>query len=277
MGFGDYEVTVTLGDCSSTSSVAITKDTTPLTFTLGGPYEVCNPELATIVLTPTNFDGSLASYAWTLDGDPVGEDSPQLQATGFGIYEVTVTIGECTSTSSVEVKENTSGFDVAYEAGCDGTNFVISAEPTVDANGVPSFDPNGASYSWTGPNGFSSSEASSIITDEGVYTVTVTTAEGCVSQASLTAESTTCLIPNGISPNGDGKNDIFDLTGFNVAKLSIFNRYGREVYSKTEYTDEWHGQEDGGNELPTGTYYYMIERNYGETKTGWVYINRQEN
>ena len=277
VGFGEYTVTVTDGACSTTHVVEINKDTTPLTFTLGGPYEVCNPELQTIVITDPNFDLNIAHYAWTLDGVSVGEDSPEIQATGFGRYEVTVTIGECLGTSWTDVKENTAGFEVAYEAGCDGTNFVISAEPTLDELGVPSFDVNGATYSWTGPNGFTSSEASSIITHEGIYTVTVTTAEGCVSQASLNAESTTCLIPNGISPNGDGMNDEFDLTGFNVAKLSIFNRYGREVYSKTQYTKEWHGQEDNGNELPTGTYYYMIERNNGDTKTGWVYINRQEN
>jgi gliding motility-associated-like protein len=98
-----------------------------------------------------------------------------------------------------------------------------------------------------------------------------------MSQISLNAESVICLIPKGISPNGDFMNDEFDLTGFNVSKLSIYNRYGREVYSKTNYTNEWHGQTDGDNELPTGTYYYMIERSNGETKTGWVYINRQVN
>jgi gliding motility-associated-like protein len=72
-------------------------------------------------------------------------------------------------------------------------------------------------------------------------------------------------------------NDNFDLTGMNVTKLSIFNRYGREVYSKTNYVDEWHGQTDGDNELPTGTYYYMIESGNGESKTGWIYINREVN
>ena len=86
-----------------------------------------------------------------------------------------------------------------------------------------------------------------------------------------------CLIPRGISPNNDDKNDFFDLDGFNVSRLSIFNRYGQEVYSRTNYTDEWVGQTNSGDELPSGTYFYSMERANGESKTGWVYVNRQEN
>ncbi|KGO78569.1 hypothetical protein Q763_17750, partial [Flavobacterium beibuense F44-8] len=84
------------------------------------------------------------------------------------------------------------------------------------------------------------------------------------------------MIPKGISPNGDDKNDNFDLTGFNVRKISIFNRYGKEVFTQGAYTNEWYGQDKKGNELPTGTYYYSIELGNGDSKTGWVYINREE-
>ncbi|WP_370640717.1 gliding motility-associated C-terminal domain-containing protein, partial [Flavobacterium sp. SM15] len=41
------------------------------------------------------------------------------------------------------------------------------------------------------------------------------------------------------------------------------------------YTDQWHGQSDSGQELPDGTYYYVIDVADGTTKTGWVYINRE--
>jgi gliding motility-associated-like protein len=59
-----------------------------------------------------------------------------------------------------------------------------------------------------------------------------------------------------------------------VKKLSIYNRYGSKVYSFREYTNQWHGQTDGGAELPDGTYYYVIERGSGTTLTGWIYINK---
>ena len=63
----------------------------------------------------------------------------------------------------------------------------------------------------------------------------------------------------------------------NVSNLEIFNRYGTKVYSQTNYSNEWVGQDLKGNELPDGTYYYTIEfSNNQSPKTGWIYINRQD-
>ena len=137
-------------------------------------------------------------------------------------------------------------------------------------------------FEWTSPSGavIGGNETTAVAEVEGTYVLTVTPTGlevNCPVSLQVEVENAACLMPKGISPNSDGMNDSFDLTGFNVSKLSIFNRYGREVYSKTEYTNEWHGQTDGDNELPTGTYFYMMERSNGESKTGWVYINRQVN
>ena len=109
-----------------------------------------------------------------------------------------------------------------------------------------------------------------------VFTVTVND-NGCETEEEFTVYNIACNIPKGISPNGDGANDEFDLTGFNVRKLEIFNRYGKRVNSFTNYRKEWHGQADNGNELPDGTYYYVIERDGVKTVSGWVQINRQRN
>ena len=64
---------------------------------------------------------------------------------------------------------------------------------------------------------------------------------------------------NGISPNGDGKNDTWIVDGldlFNKNELTIFNRWGDEVFNKKNYssTDAW----DGGN-LNQGTYFYVLK------------------
>ncbi|ODS77650.1 MAG: hypothetical protein ABS44_22370 [Chryseobacterium sp. SCN 40-13] len=90
------------------------------------------------------------------------------------------------------------------------------------------------------------------------FSVKVTTAAGCSLEKSYTVEQIYCQIQRGISPNGDGLNDTFDLTGFNVEKLGIFNRYGTEVFKHgAGYTNQWFGQSNGGNELPDGTYFYV--------------------
>ncbi|MNK23662.1 hypothetical protein D3C87_419590 [compost metagenome] len=100
--------------------------------------------------------------------------------------------------------------------------------------------------------------------------------EGCIHVGELLLKPGDCFIPRGISPNNDGMNDSFDLSGFDIKFITIFNRYGQEVYSKSNYINEWIGQSNKGDELPSGTYYYMIKNGEGEDKTGWVYINRQE-
>lgn len=80
-------------------------------------------------------------------------------------------------------------------------------------------------------------------------------------------------IPKGISPNRDGKNDILDLSDFFIAELSIFNRYGTKVYSKTAYTNEWKGQSDTGEILPTGTYFYSLLLVDGQVLSGYIQLN----
>lgn len=111
----------------------------------------------------------------------------------------------------------------------------------------------------------------------GIITYTFTPdVSFCADVTTMNINVIGCEIPKGISPNNDTYNDVWDLSGYDVSKVEIFNRYGSKVYSKSNYSDEWSGQSDSGNELPDGTYYYVIEFNGLPAKTGWVYINRQQ-
>ncbi|KAF2510988.1 T9SS type B sorting domain-containing protein [Flavobacterium arcticum] len=121
-------------------------------------------------------------------------------------------------------------------------------------------------------------------TTADVQTIQVTgeNSLGCSSSVSFNIIVNKCFIQRGISPNSDGMNDSFDLTGYNVKELSVFNRYGVKVYTASNYTNQWHGQSDNGNELPTGTYFYSINvanenQMSGQQKTGWIYVNREIN
>ena len=112
----------------------------------------------------------------------------------------------------------------------------------------------------------------------GIITYTFTPdVSFCADVTTMNINVIGCEIPKGISPNNDTYNDVWDLSGYDVSKVEIFNRYGSKVYSKSNYSNEWYGQSDSGNELPDGTYYYVIEFNGLPAKTGWVYINRDSN
>lgn len=110
-----------------------------------------------------------------------------------------------------------------------------------------------------------------------IYARIVANTGGCYALASFTLNATACIleIPKGISPNNDQKNDELDLAALDIRHLSIYNRYGIEVYSKENYTSQWHGQADNGGELPDGTYYYRADSTGKETKTGWIFVIRK--
>ncbi|MFD1062710.1 gliding motility-associated C-terminal domain-containing protein [Winogradskyella litorisediminis] len=160
---------------------------------------------------------------------------------------------------------------VNFEQGCNGESYEITISPINN-----SYDPNTVTYEWFGPVGADTSNntnATFIATVDGEYSVDITTAEGCVYSVSTDVLNANCVFPQGISPNGDAFNNNFDLRAFNVRKLEIFNRNGRSVYIKENYTNEWFGQSSDG-ELPVGTYFYVAELENNETRNGWIYIQR---
>jgi gliding motility-associated-like protein len=155
---------------------------------------------------------------------------------------------------------------------CVNNKFTLTANPVNN-----SFVPTSVTYNWEDAGGASVGTLQTlVITTPGLYSVTVNSG-GCDGSDADTFTSILCQIQKGISANSSpGKNDFFDLAGLNVKKLTIFNRYGMKVYSKDNYVNEWGGQTDKGDELPDGTYYYVIERNNGENITNWIYINRAQ-
>ncbi|HLV45877.1 MAG TPA: gliding motility-associated C-terminal domain-containing protein, partial [Flavobacterium sp.] len=116
-----------------------------------------------------------------------------------------------------------------------------------------------------------------VIEGLGLHTiyVNVISKEGCITSSSYNVNIIECSVPRGVSPNGDGLNDSFDLTDYFLLDLKIYNRDGREVYSHgMGYTNEWEGQSNNGNLLPDGTYYYRVITPVEEL-TGWVQLVRE--
>jgi gliding motility-associated-like protein len=82
------------------------------------------------------------------------------------------------------------------------------------------------------------------------------------------------LIPNGITPNGDGKNDVFLITNSEDCDFSIivYNRWGNIVYEDGHYQNNWEGENENGEKLPQGTYYILIELANGSKKSTYIDI-----
>ena len=97
------------------------------------------------------------------------------------------------------------------------------------------------------------------------------------------APSDTLRIPNVITPNGDGNNDLFKIDNIDTwpttRSVTIFNRWGGIVYQTDSYSNAnpWDGTDQTGKQLADGVYFYTIEvfnqpTNKRETHTGTVTI-----
>lgn len=125
----------------------------------------------------------------------------------------------------------------------------------------------GTTYAWEPADGLSDPNIQNpVATPEQTttYTVTVTTAEGCVDTASVTVEVVPAIsIPNAFTPNGDQTNEVWNIGNKELypdMRVEVFNRWGNKVFSSVGYGIPWDGTYNG-EQLPVATYYYIIYLN----------------
>jgi gliding motility-associated-like protein len=108
----------------------------------------------------------------------------------------------------------------------------------------------------------------------GVYTIDVEDACGQQATVAVLVEICDTRIPNVFTPNGDDKNDYFEIFGilnFPQSNLQVYNRWGNLVYENSNYTNKWKG-----DDLPTGVYFYTLKRSDGKSYEGYVHILREK-
>jgi gliding motility-associated-like protein len=168
------------------------------------------------------------------------------------------------------------------EVSCEEQNMMLNVVPTNGSN------MSNVNYTWKNVSGITVGTDSAQFnvnqyiesnpTQNYPFTLSLSVnSDGCIKTQDYLVESNTCgEIPRGISPNDDGDNDSFDLTGLGANQVSIINRYGMEVFSfKGNYSNQFKGISSDGKNLPDGTYFYNISFDNGKTLTGWVYVIRQ--
>jgi gliding motility-associated-like protein len=89
------------------------------------------------------------------------------------------------------------------------------------------------------------------------------------------------FIPNGISPNGDGLNDVFyipDFSTYQNIEARVFDAWGQLVYQHSNYSNDWDGIANAGaqrgKKVPVGNYYYHFKiEGIEEQIRGYVYVS----
>lgn len=176
------------------------------------------------------------------------------------------------------------------------SDLTICAGFTARLSATVSGDTSGVKYEWyndtdslihvSANSNFSVNPASTTF-----YTVKVINANSCYSLKDtlfiFVKLQSDCGIHiyNGITPNGDGNNDVWWIDGIESFKnntVHIFNRWGTNVWEGKNYDNDkviWKGANQQGQALPDGTYYYLVKLfdNDGHvlfSDTKWVEITR---
>jgi beta-glucanase (GH16 family) len=192
-----YVVSAAIAGCESTNSAPVSATpacSPPPAPTAGNNGPICAS--STLNLTASTVPG--ATYSWTgPNGFSSSAQNPSIgnaTTSASGSYSVTATVSGCTSLAGTAVAV-VNAIPSAPTAGNNGP-ICSGSTLTLTASTVP-----GAAYSWTGPNGFTSTNQNPTIVSAstaacGLYSVTVT-ANACPSEAGTT--TVTINPPAGLS------------------------------------------------------------------------------
>lgn len=250
---GTYVVTVTdVNGCTTTQSYIVTQPT-PVTATTSGTPVSCNAGTnGTATATPAGGTGPY-TYNWL----PVGGTNATASNLAAGTYTVTVTDANgCTGqqqytvTQPTNIAISTNGTAVSCNGGADGT---ATATTT---GGTGSY-----TYSWS-PAGGTSATASGL--SAGIYTVTVTDANGCIS---LQVYTVTQPQPLTVAATGD-----FVCPG-NPANLSATGAGGTGAYTYSWQPGNLSGSSPVVNVPQNTTFTVTITDVNGCTQTTTTTVN----
>ncbi len=245
---GTYSVNVTDEySCQATGNITIDQLQKPLA-DLGPDKGFCSGDTLHLNAPQGNF-----SYYW--NGQPGGTS---LTISIPGTYTLSV-VNECDSaTDEVNVQEYPVP-DVNL-----GADQIILPGQTIQLDAGSGFD----TYLWQdGSDGqYYLITENNIDAENPYYSVEVT--EGpCKSSDSVKIELFSVWVPQVITPNGDGRNDVFkpDMgkwQGINKHKMTVFNRWGEEVWESEDFPSGWDGKQNG-RYVADGTYYWILDVYYG--------------
>ena len=265
---GNYTITVTDANGCITTQMGIINEPTQLVDTATFTNPICGNANGDIMIS-TQGGTPPYSFAWQHDANLTNDTISNLSN---GQYIVTIQdanactlIDTITLSGSTAVVIETTFTNESCEGESDG-----KAEVTNVTGGTPTY-----SYSWdTGSNSASITDLSA-----NIYQVTVTDTDGCfdVKTIIIDVDSDECLnIHNAISPNNDGDNDTWVITGIKGkpdATVQIFNRWGTLIYESSDYQNDWRGTYKG-KDLPAGVYYYIVTISADEAYEGAITILR---
>ncbi len=219
------------------------------------------------------LSSSQVTALWTTPQPPPnisGINTLTLTTDGVGDYRLVVTTNSnnCSTLQKVKVVpgELTADFVPDQVSGFAPmtVNFTNKSSSSLSSNSITSV--------WSFGNGTTRTTTTNLSTSAlynapGHYTITMFASKGAcrdTAHAVIFVDIPSKLeVPNVFTPNGDNSNDLFFVKTANLTEITaqIFDRWGNKIYELTSNTGNiaWDGKNQGGKEVPDGTYFYTIK------------------
>ena len=260
---------VVTGKALGTTIITYSSPTTPngctaiTTFTINviNPDFTVNADISQ-VKCHSDSNGSIAitvvggsppiKYKWS-----TGSNSPAISGLDTGNYILIVSDSatQCMLTDTFQITQPDT-LQITAEIKDDVCRAGVGSIVTSVSGGTKPYN-----YLWT--DNSNGSNLDNVLT--GNYKLSITDQKGCKKIMYFTVPDTCdeIVIYDGISPNRDGINDTWVILGlqlFPKNTVQVFDKWGDEVFSATNYKNDWGGKTNKGD-LPDGTYYYLIKLN----------------
>ncbi|MBB78835.1 MAG: hypothetical protein CL844_07520 [Crocinitomicaceae bacterium] len=276
------------GYISNDSVIMVTNQLLSIDSVFSYPTSACDTNGAVVAypISGVTDDLNQPYFNWTGPGQngPFSFDGTATQPIlPSGWYYFTVTDDVCTAYDSVFVEENDppiADFSASVNSGCSPVDVVFTNNSENTTIHYWDFN-NGNAYTVNNLDSqnqtFTNTSTVMLIAstdpdcaDTAYLTISIAIC-GCTNpnatnyNPNATLDDGSCIIPiatvmapNVITPDGNGKNDFFELTVTNAenVELTILNRWGNVMYHAIGNNPRWDGTTPNGNEAEAGTYFY---------------------
>ena len=270
---GTYSLTITdANGCSDTLSITITQPSL-LAAIITSDTSICSGTNATdSILVSGGTPGY--TYLWM----PGGQTSAAITVAPANSTTYTVQVTDANGCSTAQLNTTVNVFPSPVAA------FLSSLDKCTRCLQLTDQSANAATWLWNFGDSSTSSQQNPIhcFSGEGVYniTLTVNSSPQCKNTFSFPDSvfgyELTPVIPNVFTPNGDGINDVFSISGLDKCSpysIKIYDRWGILIFETEKTGFAWDGTTSAGIKAVEGVYYYVFT-NSSTIQTGFVTLLR---
>jgi gliding motility-associated-like protein len=286
---GTYFIQLDDGSCSVIQAVNVIVNTAPILI-ITDPAAVCSPNTVDITASTVTAGSDPGTLTYWTDASAISPLTTSLAVATTGTYYIQLDLGGgCIVIMPVNVTVNLSPTLISFtgsDSYCSGDSI---SDVFVDVSGTPVWT---IDYTLDGVVQSISASVTpiSLGNTEGVYVLTTISDGNCSTNVNETqnivisnCEPIAITVPTAFTPDGDMTNDTWKILDMDANLpnniVRVYNRWGNLIFEHLSSmtnpysSNEWDGTYKG-EQLPVGSYYYIIEHNDGssDSETGTVSI-----